>query len=126
MGCVSFAFEAATITISVGVVVAVLLQGRPLDRAAAVDVPPRLAFAVQVADTWLAVVFILVVFVAIGTAFDAIARGEPLHVGDRRAVEHLLTVAASYPALIAIARRHPVPLDVVVATCDAPCAGPRA
>jgi hypothetical protein len=101
----NFAFEAATISITIGVIVAVLLQGRPLDRTDAVNVPPRLAFVIRVADMWLAVVFILVVFLTIGVAFDAIARRQPMQLGDRRVVEHLLMVAASYPALIAIVRR---------------------
>jgi len=100
-----FDFEAAAISISIGVVVAVLLQGTLLDRADAENVPPQTWRALQALDIWLAVVFVMVVGVTIAVPVIALTNGRPLRVGDRRLVAHLLLVAGAYPALIAIVRR---------------------
>lgn len=119
-----FDFEAAAISISIGVVVAVLLQGTLLDHADAANVPPRVRRALQASDIWLAIVFVLVVGVTIATPVVALTNGRPLKIGDRRAVAHLLFVAAAYPALIAIVRRT-LPILFSRPSPDTPWASPR-
>lgn len=119
-----FDFEAAAISISIGAVVAVLLQGTLLDRADAASVPPRVWRALQAFDVWLAVVFVVVVGITIAVPVIALTNARPLKLGDRRAVAHLLLVAAAYPALIAIVRRT-LPILFSRPSPDAPWASPQ-
>lgn len=117
----SLAFEAAVISIAIGAVLSVVLQGRLHDGDRG-NVPPRVDFVLRVVDIWLATMFLLVVAVVIAVALDAMAKGAPLKPIDRRGCEHLLGLAAIYPALTALTRRT---LPILFASPEAAYASPR-
>jgi hypothetical protein len=100
-----YAFEAATISVVLGAVLSVLLQGRLLDNDSARHMPPRAVVFLRVADIWFAALFLMLVFVVLDTSLKAIASHAPLKPADRVECLHLLTLTAFYPALIAIGRR---------------------
>ncbi len=100
-----FGFESAAITLAIGAVLSVVVQGRLIDDTSAARLPERVTFALRLVDIWLAAVFLGIVIVVIGASLDALTRHAPLKIGDRRIIEHLLAVAAIYPAVIALGRR---------------------
>lgn len=120
----NYAFEAAAISITLGAIASVLLQGRLLDRQDSRNVPPRVAFILQAIDVWLAAVFILVVVIVIAAIFDATAHRQSLSLKDRQIVEHLIGVAAIYPVMIAITRRT-LPILFSPSGGETPDAAPR-
>jgi hypothetical protein len=99
----NFAFEAAVISVSIGAVLSVLLQGKVLDEAE--HVPAGVARGIRAVDIWLATVFMLVIALTIAVSLLAIDRGHPLEAADRDTVTHLLGLAALYPFALAITRR---------------------
>jgi hypothetical protein len=117
----NLAFEAAVISIAIGAILSVVLQSRLHDEDRE-HVPPRVDFVLRVVDIWLAAIFFLVVVVVIAVALEAMAKGAPLKPGDRRASEHLLGLAAIYPALTALTRRT---LPILFASPEAVYASPR-
>jgi hypothetical protein len=112
----NYAFEAAVITVTIGAVLSVLLQGGLLDRDSTRHMSPRAILFLRVLDIWLATVFLIVVFILVAVSLGAIGGDAPLKRADRIECLHLLVMASIYPVFIALARRvmpvlFPDPID---------------
>ncbi len=98
-------FETALLSVAIGAILSVLIQGRLFSLVDVPDLPPGVERVLRAIDLWLVVVFALVVAVVIAAILDAFAQGEPLDEYSRRSCVHMLALAAVYPFAVAITSR---------------------
>lgn len=118
----SFAFEAAVISVLIGAILSVLLPSGLLSGVDEDAVPPRTRFVLRALDVWLAVVFGLVALVLFDVVLKALSDHKPLSRPSREACLHLLALLAVYPAFTALGKRT---LPILYTSADADRSSPQ-